>query len=229
MEMNTAAMIDALAAPAPPGRLRILVFSDYICPWCYIGLARIERLQREFPIDVIWAPYELHPETPPEGTPLAAAPGSRRAAMQALLMQIAADEGIELASPRRLSNSRLALEAAEYARDQSPDAFEMLHRALFRAYFVEGRDLGEPETVLALGEAAGLDRAALAKALEERRYAAQVDAWVGWAREHGIGGTPTFLFDGRFALTGAQEYLVFADIARRLLARKASEDSIAAS
>jgi predicted DsbA family dithiol-disulfide isomerase len=229
MEMNTAAMIDALAAPAPPGRLRILAFSDYICPWCYIGLARIERLQREFPIDVIWAPYELHPETPPEGTPLAAAPGSRRAAMQALLMQIAADEGIALASPRRLSNSRLALEAAEYARDQSPDTFETLHRALFRAYFVEGRDLGEPETVLALGEAAGLDRAALAKALEERRYAAQVDAWVGWAREHGIGGTPTFLFDGRFALTGAQEYLVFADIARRLLARKAGEDSIAAS
>jgi len=229
METNAAALIDTLAAPAPPGQLRILAFSDYICPWCYIGLARIERLRQEFPVEVIWAPYELHPETPAEGTSLAAAPGSRRAAMYALLTQIAADEGIALVVPRRLSNSRLALEAAEYARGQDPGAFEALHRALFRAYFVEGRDLGAPETVLALGEAVGLDRTALAQALEERRYAAQVDAWIGWARERGIGGTPTFLFDGRFALTGAQEYLVFADIARRLLARKASDGFAAAS
>ena len=184
---------------------------------------RVERLQREFPDDVDWAPYELHPETPPEGATIGKPTDSRRAAIAEQLQRAAAAEGLPLRRSSRLSQSRLSLEAGEFARDAGGEHFSRYHAALFRAYFVDERDVGDRAEILRLGDEAGLDAARLDEALTSRAYAPRVDAWTRWAHGRGIYSTPTIIFDDRFALVGAQEYTVFADVTRRLLARKAAE------
>lgn len=184
---------------------------------------RVERLQREFPVDVDWVPFELHPETPSEGVRVATTVDGQRAAASNHLRQLAAAEGLTMRRSGRLSNSRLALEAGEFARDAGKTLFSRFHQALFHAYFAEGRDIGAHDELLSLADAGGLDAAQLAEALTSRAYAARVDACIGWAHERGVYSTPTVIFEDRLALPGAQEYAMFADITRRLLARKAAE------
>ena len=100
-------------------RLGIVAYSDYICPWCYIGLRRIERLEREFPVDVEWRPFELHPETPRSGFDLSARLGGspRARAYAENIVALAAESELTIRMPRAVANSHLALEAAEFARE----------------------------------------------------------------------------------------------------------------
>jgi predicted DsbA family dithiol-disulfide isomerase len=202
------------------GPFKILAISDYVCPWCYIGLKRIQQLEKEFEIEVEWQPYELHPEIPPEGMPLQGLFGdtARAAAYFDNLRAYAAEAGIDLKRPAIITNSRQALEAAEFAREH--DRFDAYHPALFRAYFEEGRDIGDPDVLCDLASECGLDAAALREALRSQRYASLVERQMEEARQRGMSGTPNFLFDGRFTLVGAQEYRVFQDLAERMGARR---------
>jgi len=143
----------------------------------------------------------------------------------ARLEDAAARAGIHMKPRALLPNSRPALEAAEFAREAG--RFEALHRALFRAYFEQGEDIGDGEVLARLAGECGLDADGLAAALRERRYEKLVDEKVRWAYQQNLGGVPAFIFyppgssregDG-FVLVGAQEYDVFKDIAVRILRR----------
>ncbi len=174
---------------------------------------RVERLEREFALDVEWQPFELHPEIPPEGREL----GSRGAAYYANLTSLAQQEGLALRPPTRASNSHRSLEAAEFARDQG--LFAPFHTALFEAYFGHDRDIGDVDVLADIAEANGLDSAALREALESKRYAALVDERTDEARHSDITGTPTFVFqsgDRRLPIVGAQDYALFANVAQRM-------------
>jgi predicted DsbA family dithiol-disulfide isomerase len=149
---------------------------------------------------------------------LQARPGDRRAAVYEHLRRLAAEAGLELKQKSFVSNSRLALEAGEFARGVGPEAFDRFHRALLGAYFEDARDIGDLDVLLDVARGAGLDAESLRRALAEHRYAADVDDWTAWAQQNGIGGTPAFVFNNRFLMVGAQDYAVFADVARRLLA-----------
>jgi len=137
----------------------------------------------------------------------------------------AARAGIRMKRRSLLPNSRPSLEAIEFAREVG--RFEPLHRALFRAYFEEGEDIGDEKVLARLAEECGLDAGALVAALRERRYEKLVDEKVRWAREQNLGGVPAFLFhardpsgeESRFVLVGAQEYDVFKDVTERILRR----------
>jgi len=191
---------------------------------------RVEQLREEFPLDVEWWPYELRPGTPTEGIPLEriAGQGGYTSQYLAYVEEAAARAGIRMKQRTLLSNSRPSLEAAEFAREAG--RFEPLHRALFRAYFEEGEDIGD-ETVLArLASECDLDAGALVVALRERRYEKLVDEKVRWAYEQNLGGVPAFIFCTRgsskedgFVLLGAQEYDVFKDVTERILRRHHSE------
>ena len=209
-------MVDAGTA-----RLGIIAYSDYVCPWCYIGLARVERLRREFAVAVDWRPFELHPETPRTGARLDGRLGgeARARAFRDHIGQLAAASGLTLRIPAVIANSHLALEAAEFAREHG--GFEAYHAALFRAYFEQGRDIGDAETLCEVAREAGVDDQGLRQALSDEQYAVAVDAITASAREDEVVSTPTFIFSGGFRLVGAQEYEVFASVTRRLLARAA--------
>jgi len=200
-------------------RLKIIAYSDYVCPWCYIGLQRIEQLQREFPVEVEWRPFELHPETPRSGADLRGRLGgsARAAAYAGNIIALAQDSGLAMHMPMVVANSHLSLEAAEFAREHG--GFEAYHRALFRAYFEEARDIGDTEVLCELARSRGVDDQGLRQALADGRYAAVIDQVTAEAREGEVISTPTFIYESGFRLTGAQDYDVFASVTRNLLDR----------
>ncbi len=200
--------------------LRIIVYSDYVCPWCYIGHERIGRLVREFPVAVEWRPFELHPETPRDGARLSGRlGGSERARAWARnVLQLAEASSIPMRMPEVVANSHLALEAAEFARARG--GFDAMHAALFRAYFDEGRDIGDGDVLCEIARGCGVDDQGLRQALADETYAAEIDRITNEARADEVLSTPTYLFEGGFRMTGAQDYNVFTSITSRLLARR---------
>ena len=204
---------------AIPERFTIVVYSDYVCPWCYIGHQRIERLRAEFDIDVEWRPFELHPETPLTGARLDGRLGGeeRARAYRDNIIALAHASGLAMHMPRVVANSHRALEASDFARDHG--GFEAYHRALFRAYFEDARDIGDPEMLCEIARECGVDDQGLRQALADERYAARIDEVTMQAREDEILATPAFIFTGGFRMTGAQDYEVFESVTRRLMTR----------
>ncbi len=205
-----------------PAPFRIVAYSDYVCPWCYIGFRRIEQLQRAFGVHVEWRPFELHPETPKTGARLDGRMGgfARARAYAENIVGIATDSGIDMRMPAVISNSHRALEAAEFARESG--GFEAMHSGLFAAYFEEGRDIGDPDVLCEIARACGVDDQGLRQALADETHAARVDELTEVARRDEIMSTPTFVFPGGFRLIGGQEYAVFESVTRRLIDRIAA-------
>jgi predicted DsbA family dithiol-disulfide isomerase len=204
---------------------RIVAYSDYVCPWCYIGFRRIEQLRREFEIEVEWRPFELHPETPRSGARLDGRMGgsARARAYENNIIGIARESSIAMKMPAVISNSHRALEAAEFAREHAgADGFDAYHAGLFSAYFEAGLDIGDTEVLCDVARACGVDDQRLRQALADETYTARIDELTDAARRDEILSTPTFVFPGGFRLIGGQEYAVFQSVTRRLMERIAA-------
>jgi predicted DsbA family dithiol-disulfide isomerase len=194
----------------------VYMYGDYVCPFTYIGDARLRRLAWEGRLDVRWRPFEIRPAVPPEGLPvrLAGFPPEEWAATVAKVGEMAADMELPLSVPDFLANSHGALQVAEFARDLGREVFETVHGALFRAYFAEGRNLGDHDVLLAVAREAGLDVGAVESSLEDSRYEDELRRAAQEAERYEITGTPTFLF-GRFKVVGAAPQAVLRDAYRR--------------
>lgn len=194
--------------------LRIDVFFDFICPWCLIGKRQLERAlaqlrasRPDVEVQLAWNGVQLLPQMPAQGEPFAEfyrnRLGSAEAvrARQAQVQQAAAAAGLELdlASIARMPNTadahRLLQQASELLEPAQRDA--LLER-LFAAYFHRGEDLGERETLLAIAESCGLQRAAVSDCLR-----GDAAPFVGVANA-AAGGVPHFIFDRRRSVSGAQ-------------------------
>jgi predicted DsbA family dithiol-disulfide isomerase len=170
-------------------------------------------LQREYAVEVEFAPFLLDPTTPPEGKP-------RRPQTQASdgptpIEARGASLGIRFSRGRTWSsNSHLALEAAEFAAGQGR-AMEF-HRAMFKAYFDDLEEIGAIETIVRVGEGVGLDPEGLRESLEGGQYRKLVDEGIRWSREMGVSGVPTFVFDEKYGVVGAQDYSVLESMMEKL-------------
>ncbi len=167
---------------------------------------RIERLRREYDIDVEWVHFPLHPETPAEGRTLEELFAGRNVdvdAMYSRMKGLMDAEGLPYGRRTHTYNSRLAQELGRWADTQ--DGGEALHDALYRAYFVDARNVGDPQVLLDVVDAVGLDREEARAVLEERRFRDAVDEDWARSRAYGITGVPTFVAAGRGAV-GAQPY-----------------------
>lgn len=181
---------------------------------------RVERLMEEFAVEFdAWA-YDLRPGLPPEGLPREQVSAGRVYPPGYIdnLLQTAREAGIDMKRPPLVPSTRKAHEATEFAKETGK--LLPFHRAVFRAYFEAEENIGDSEVLCRLGAECGLDSAQLRTALADGRYAGRVEDQIGWARSAGITGVPTFIFDERFALVGAQEYEVFQDVARRIVERR---------
>jgi predicted DsbA family dithiol-disulfide isomerase len=177
---------------------------------------RVERLQRDYDVDVTWLPFELHPDTPPEGRARPPRQDERYQASRTYLRQLAEAEGLRFQSNPIIANSRYALEASEYVRRLGGDHFERFHKRLFRAYLEERENIGLLDVVCRLATECGIAEAPLREALEGREFRDIVDRQVLWARQAGIGSTPTFIFNNQYAVIGAQDYPVFEEVMQML-------------
>ena len=203
-------------------RVRVEVFSDYTCPWCYIGWARLERLREELDdaeLDVAWLPFEIHPEVPDEGMPVEELPYSDEQweSMMEHLREQARDEGLEVGARPKVSNTHRALAAGAWAQSEHPESFPDFHEALFRAYFAEGRDLGDPQVLREVARESGLDPDEMDEALAGRRWEKPLDETTAEARRLGVTGTPTFVFDRTYAAVGAQPTELLRDVVEKVL------------
>lgn len=189
------------------------IFSDPVCPWCYIGKARLDRAleaRPDHPFRVEWHPFQLNPEMPAGGMDrasyLEAKFGGRDGAVRAYAPVAEAAE-----------EAGLAMNLAGIARTPNTlDAHRLIHwaglegrqtpvvAALFRAYFAEGRDIGAAAVLADIGAAAGLDRAMLEMLLAGEADRAEIAARDAHARARGVRAVPTFIVGGRHAVEGAQ-------------------------
>lgn len=207
--------------------LAVTIYSDYTCPWCYLGLARFEKLEAALGegVELLteWKPFEIHPEVPAEGMPVSALgyPPEQWEAMQANLRRAAEAEGLQLANRPKVSNTHRALVASAYVQAAEPERFDAFHHALFRAYFTEGRDLGDPAVVRDVAAASGVDVERMETALEQGTYESALSETGAEARRYGITGTPTFVFDGRYAAVGAQPAEELRRVVERVLSERA--------
>ena len=188
------------------------VFSDYVCPWCYLASARVARLKQEHGVKVELVHFPLHPETPPEGKSLQelfAGRGYDIPKLQAQMRARMQAEGLPYGDRKMTYNSRLAQELGKWA-DTQPGG-EAIHDALFRAYFVEGRNIGDADVLVQIAESVGLPGAEARQVLAERTFKAAVDADWQKSHEYGVTGVPTFVAAGR-GVVGAQPYEVLEQL-----------------
>ena len=167
---------------------------------------RIERLRKEHGVKVQWVHFPLHPDTPQEGRSLEALFAGRGydiPKMQAQMRARMAAEGLPYGNRTMTYNSRLAQELGKWA-DTQPGG-EAIHDALFKAYFVEGRNIGDVEELLQIAKSIGLAENEARRVLEERTFKAAIDADWEKSRQYGVTGVPTFVA-GQQGVVGAQPY-----------------------
>jgi len=207
--------------------MNIIVYSDVICPWCFVGKRRLEAARLELPprdeVRLSWRPFELNPALPAEGVERTLYRArkfgqARSSELDRRMVETGRALKIAFAFERiqRTPNTRLAHRLIwEADRQGQQDA--MVER-LFRAYFEEGIDIGADEALRSLGVEAGLDEAGVDRALSEDESLAAVIGLELEGQKLGIDGVPFFLLPGRLGVSGAQP----PEFWRQALARLAS-------
>jgi len=196
--------------------MQVKVWSDYICPWCYLGRDRTALL-RSLDVDVTQFPFELHPELPRSGRQVK--PTGRLATVYAVIERECDALDMPFRAPTHVPNSRRALEISDLVRLTWPEAFAAVDDALFEAHFVSGIDIGDPDVLGMLVSNAGVPAAEVRAALTAGDGRDAVDASIGAARELGIEATPAWLFGDSFVVTGVQPRELFERVVSRLRAR----------
>ena len=199
--------------------LTIDVVSDVVCPWCYLGEKRLERAlaAETAPVEVRWRPFQLDPTIPPGGLDRAAymerkfGKSGRLQAAHDRLTQLGAEVGIPFAFDRikRAPNTLDAHRLVRWAASAGKQA-EVVDR-LFRAYFTEGQDIGDPAVLTVIARECGLDPDVVATLLGRDDDKDAVRREIGEAQAIGVSGVPFFIFAGRLAVSGAQDVEVLRD------------------
>jgi len=193
--------------------IKLDIISDPICPWCYIGwsnLARALEQRPDHPLALEWHPFQLNPEMPAGGMDrrayLELKFGGTTGALQAYapVLERAVAAGLTLhldritRTPNTLDAHRLIHWAGIEGR-QTPTAV-----ALFRAYFIDGKDIGDAATLAGIAESVGLDRAMTETLLEGGADAEEIRARDAHTRARGVTGVPCFVLANQHVITGAQ-------------------------
>jgi predicted DsbA family dithiol-disulfide isomerase len=181
---------------------------------------RIEKLKQTFDIDTVLVHFPLHPETPTEGRSMAELYAGRNVdpeAMYARMKGLMDAEGLPYGRRTHTYNSRLAQELGKWA-DTQPGG-EAIHEAVYKAYFVAARNIGDPDILVEIAQSVGLSSEEAREALTQRRFRDAVDA--DWAKSHqyGVTGVPTFVA-ARYGVVGAQPYEVLEQLLDKAGARR---------
>lgn len=216
--------------------LAVDVVSDVVCPWCYLGKKRLEKAIAEsgVPVTVRWRPFQLDATIPPEGMDRQVymerkfGAGDRIRKAHEHLTELGAAEGIPYAfgrikvSPNTLDAHRLI----RWADD--PQRQDALVEALFKAYFVDGMNIGDRAVLADIAASIGMDREAIAARLASDEDRPDVQADIASAQRIGVTGVPTFIVANRYGLVGAQPAEELARAFAQIAAEQDSEPRTAA-
>ena len=202
-----------------PMTITVDVISDVVCPWCYVGKRRLENtiaaIAGTHEVLVRWHPFQLNPHLPRDGIDRRAyrvakfGSWERSLELEARVAAVGAEEGIVFAFDR-IERTPNTLDAHRVIRLAGEDGVQdAVMEALFRAYFIAGRDIGHRGTLLDVLAEAGLDRDLADAELSSDKSLLAIRADEEEARQLGVQGVPFFIVNGEFALSGAQETKVF--------------------
>ena len=216
------------------------IYSDVVCPWCYIGKRRFEVALDQVgedlgaDLDITYRPYQLDPTAAPEvSTPVFEAYarkfGGEERAAQIIdhVTTTAADDGLEFNMDKALRANTLLAHRLLWlaAQPDSPVAQEELKERLLKAYFTDGLAIGDPDVLADCAAEVGFDRTDVVEFLASERGTAEVGAELDVARDSGITAVPTYVFNGQWAVPGAQDPETFVRVLGKM-AEKAAEESV---
>ena len=221
--------------------MRVEIWSDVVCPWCYIGkrrfetaLAAVGRTRDTSSIEVVYRPYQLDP-TAPSGAPQPVVDAyakkfggvERAAQIIDTVTKTAAADGIEFRMDIALRANTILAHRLIWFADQSLDDGHVTQRALkerlMRAYFTDGQDVGDVDVLVACAVDVGLDDGQVRAFLASREGQSEVIEMLDHAASTGITGVPTYVINGQWAVPGAQDPAVFERIINRLLDNEAAD------
>jgi predicted DsbA family dithiol-disulfide isomerase len=193
---------------------KVIVYSDYICPFCYIGKRRIDTLIKEFDVDVEWKCFELHPETPKEGKDFSNFFDSDYIKMiRENVDKLANEVNLKFKLNSSISNSKLSLKVGEFAKTKNK--FEPYHEAVFNAYFQEAKDIGDIRVIAEIAKKIGLNIKELTTYLRSNESDKILEKHKKEAIKDEINGVPTFII-GEKKIVGAQPYNVIRKVVESL-------------
>ncbi len=216
--------------------MKVEIWSDIVCPFCYIGKRKFEKALETFgnkvQVEIVWKSFQLDPSTKPN-------PG------KSVIESLAEKKGLTLDQSRQMHTQVTAMAkevGLDYKMDKAIiantfDAHRLSHLAavkglqdrveerLFAAYFTEGKNIGSKDVLVELAEEVGLDAKEVAAALESDAYATNVQADIAEAQQVGVRGVPFFVFDNKYAVSGAQPSEVFGQILSKVWEENAAADS----
>jgi predicted DsbA family dithiol-disulfide isomerase len=167
---------------------RLVVFADYVCPFCYLAESVLARLRADGIVPIDGCAVELRPA----GTGLPSPEvGWMRESWERDVLPLAAELGVEMQYPTLMTRTRKAHEAVAYARGHG--RFDAMHEAVYRAYWQEGRDIGRIDVLTEIGAEVGLDAAGLRVELDIDKWSERVDQDMAWAALRGVTGVPAYL------------------------------------
>jgi predicted DsbA family dithiol-disulfide isomerase len=202
--------------------MKVEIYSDVVCPWCYVGERRFGRALEAFPgveeVEVVFRPFQLNPDAPEAAVPMAEYMekrfGSRAATMHGQVDAAGAGEGITFAWDRALAvNTRTAHRLLQLAeREYGAEVQRALVERLFDLHFTRGGDLADPEQLAEEAAAVGMNRARVHAYLASDGGVRELVAYFEAARALGVRAVPTFVFDGTWAVEGAQPMARFSEV-----------------
>lgn len=214
--------------------IKVDIWSDVQCPWCYIGKRKFEAGAAQFggDVEVEYHSFELAPDTPVDfdGTPTdylsqrKGIPAEQVTQMLANVTDIAKSVGLDYDYDHvHQTNTVISHELLHFAKSKGRQ-IEMKER-LLDAYFVRGEHVGRIPDLVAIAEELGFDGAEVTEALESHRFLADVKADVALAQEYDIQGVPFFVIDGKYGVSGAQDATTFANVLTQVQTERSIETS----
>ncbi len=206
--------------------VKLDIFSDPICPWCYIGKTNLDRALEQIgdhPFTIEWHPFQLNPEMPAGGkdrrTYLEAKFGGKEGAVKAYAPVVEAAEAagltINFDAMQRTPNTLNAHRLIHWAGIEGVQAFVV--QRLFEAYFRDGRDIGDAEVLADVADGCTMDASVIAKLLASEADAADISARDTHAREMGVSSVPTFIVANQHAVPGAQPTDMWVKVIREIM------------
>ncbi len=196
--------------------LKITVYSDYICPFCYVGFHRLQRLRDSYDLKINWCFLEIHPEISADGEPIGSLdyPSEQWQQMLTNLQHVAQEENIPLSEISFITNSKDALLLSEAAKQCGAEVFYDLHEKLFYAYFVDGKNIGDKNILRKIAAGCGINSKIIESAWTDTTYKQRLINNFSSARSHQIQSVPSFIFGDR-VLTGVVAEATFRDAAEK--------------
>ena len=213
--------------------VEVEIWSDVVCPWCYIGKRRFEtavaELDNEIDVDLVFRPYQLDPTASPgKAQPVIEAYakkfGGTERAQEIIdrVTAVAAENGIQFRMDRALRTNTLLAHRLLWLAAATGNQIALKER-LLRAYFIDGLDIGDPDALAVCAAEVGLDHDRVRVFLDSADGVTEVRHELQTAAELEITAVPTFVFDGKWMVPGAQDPETFVQVLRRVVDKRTAD------